>query len=97
MCPFHAVTGLWCPGCGGLRAIGDLTHGDVGAAVSSNVLAVVLVAVLAVAFAAWVGRRWRGVEDRMIVLSNRWSIGAIVLLALFTVVRNLPAGAWLAP
>ena len=27
-CPFHAVTGLWCPGCGGLRAVHDLTHGS---------------------------------------------------------------------
>lgn len=97
LCPFHAVTGLWCPGCGGLRAIGDLTHGDVGAALSSNVLAVVLVAVLVVAFGAWVARRWRGVTDRMLVLSNRWSVSVLVLLAVFTVARNLPAGAWLAP
>lgn len=97
LCPFHAVTGLWCPGCGGLRAISDLTHGDLAAAVSSNGLAVVLVAVLAVAFVAWVVRRWRGVHDRMIVLSPRWSTATLVLLAVFTVVRNVPPGAWLAP
>ena len=28
--------GFYCPGCGGLRAVNDLTHGDVGAALSSN-------------------------------------------------------------
>ncbi len=97
LCPFHAVTGLWCPGCGGLRAIADLTHGDLASALSSNLLAVVLVGVLAVAFVAWVRRRWRGVEDRMLVLSNRWSIGVLAVMAVFTVLRNVPLGSWLAP
>ena len=97
LCPFHAVTGLWCPGCGGLRAIHDLTNGDVAAALSSNVLAVVLVAVLAVAWVGWVRRRQRGVLDRMLVLSPRWSTAVLVTLVVFTVVRNLPVGSWLAP
>src|SRR5687768_7002451 len=31
-CPFLAVTGLFCPGCGGLRCAHALAHGDVPAA-----------------------------------------------------------------
>ena len=27
-CPWLALTGLYCPGCGGLRAVNDLTNGD---------------------------------------------------------------------
>src|SRR5688572_20271930 len=40
LCP-SAALGFWCPGCGGLRAVNDLTHGEVGAALSSNLLLVV--------------------------------------------------------
>src|SRR3954469_4662288 len=36
-CPFHAATGLWCPGCGMTRATYALLHGDLGAALSANV------------------------------------------------------------
>lgn len=96
-CPSLYLTGLPCPGCGGLRAVNDLTHGEVAAAISSNVLAVVLMAVLAAAWIAWVVRRWQGRGGPMIVLSERWGYVAIATLVVFGVVRNLPFGAALAP
>ncbi|MFC7451309.1 DUF2752 domain-containing protein [Rhodococcus daqingensis] len=96
-CPFHVVTGWWCPGCGGLRAVNDLVHGDLVASVSSNVLILPLVVVLAVAWVRWVRRRWGGVEDRMIVLGRPATAAILVLLAVFTVVRNTPWAAVLAP
>ena len=96
-CPFLAVTGHPCPGCGGLRAVNDLSHGDVVAALSSNLFAVALVATLAVAWTAWVARRIRGVDDRMVVLSDR-TLGVVLAVAVvFGVARNTPWGAWLAP
>lgn len=96
-CPFLELTGKPCPGCGGLRAVNDLTRGDFVAAVSSNVMAVALVAVLAVAWIAWVVRRLRGHDGRMIVLSPKASLVALGVFLLFGVVRNLPFGSWLAP
>ena len=36
--PSTPLTGLYCPGCGGLRAVNDLTDGHLGAAASSNLL-----------------------------------------------------------
>ena len=39
---FHAMTGLWCPGCGGLRAVHDLTHGHLVTALHENALVVLL-------------------------------------------------------
>ena len=97
LCPFLMITGRPCPGCGGLRAINDLTRGDLLAAVSSNVLAVALVGILGVAWVLWLGRRLRGVEDRMIALSPRVSLAAAAVVVGFGVLRNLPFGAWLAP
>ena len=46
VCPLYALTGLWCPACGGLRATHDLAHGDLAGAWAMNplwVLAVPLV------------------------------------------------------
>jgi hypothetical protein len=98
LCPWRALTGLWCPGCGGLRAVHELTHLDLAAAVSDNVLVVALVVVLAVAWVQWVRLRWRGESaERMLVLSPVASTAVLVTMGVFTVVRNLPPGAALAP
>ena len=96
-CPFLALTGKPCPGCGGLRAVNDLTRGDFIGAVSSNVLAVALVAGLAVAWVLWVARRLRGKVDSMIVLNLQAGLVLIGVLTVFGVLRNTPWGSWLAP
>ena len=97
-CPFQALTDLPCPGCGGLRAVNDLTHGQVVAAASSNVLAVVLVVSLGALWAVWLVRRARG-ESRA-AFATIGTRGAVVILAavvVFGVLRNTPWGSWLAP
>jgi hypothetical protein len=96
-CPFLMLTGKPCPGCGGLRAVNDLTRGDLIGAVSSNVLAVVLVATLAVAWVLWVGRRLRGITDRMISAKPQHGFVLIGVLVVFGIFRNTPWGSWLAP
>jgi hypothetical protein len=96
-CPFLALTGKPCPGCGGLRAVNDLTRGDFVGAVSSNILAVALVATLAIAWGLWVVRRAGGRGNRMIVLSARTGYAVLALIVVFGVVRNTPWGSWLAP
>lgn len=97
-CPWLTLTGTYCPGCGGLRAVNDLTHGDVVAAASSNLL---LVGSLPVVGLWWARRTldgWRGVrrhvDQRLALLLSYGVLGAAVL---FWVVRNLPFAGWLAP
>lgn len=96
-CPFLAITGRPCPGCGGLRAINDLTHGDLAAAVSSNVLAVALVVVLTVAWARWTFLRLRGGDDGSLTLGARGATVVLAVVAAFGIVRLTPWGAWLQP
>jgi Protein of unknown function (DUF2752) len=96
-CPWHAVTGLWCPGCGGLRATHDLAHGDLTAAVASNVLVVILIPAIALMWSRWVVQRWRGDVAAVPSLSARTLVLVGVVALIFTVARNLPAGAALAP
>lgn len=98
-CPWLLLTGTYCPGCGGLRAVNDLTHGDPAAAASSNLLLVGSIPLLLVLWGGWVRARWQGVPR--VAADNRWvPVGAAVLSAAtlaFWVVRNLPGASWLAP
>ncbi|WP_223148588.1 DUF2752 domain-containing protein [Aeromicrobium ginsengisoli] len=96
-CPFLTLTGKPCPGCGGLRAVNDLTRGDLVGALSSNLLAVVLVGALAAAWVLWVVRRVRGKVDSMITLNLPAGLALIAVVLVFGVVRNTPWGSWLAP
>jgi len=95
-CP-SAALGFWCPGCGGLRAVNDLTNGDVGAAASSNLLFVAMLPLLVFLLGRWVLDRWLGRERepdaRLVTIGT---VTLCVLAAAFAVARNLP-GSWLAP
>jgi hypothetical protein len=97
-CPWLALTGTYCPACGGLRAVNELTDRDVVAAASSNLLLVAATPVLVALWARWLVDRWRGVRRAPTGRGSAW-LGVALLGAgvLFVVVRNLPFGAWLAP
>lgn len=97
LCPFHALTGWWCPACGGMRAINDLTHGDIGAALSSNVFVPPLAVIALLLWVRWVQLRLRGSDLRPLSLSNRAVVGIVVVAIVFTVLRNTPSGSWFAP
>lgn len=90
-CPWLVLTGTYCPGCGGLRAVNELTRGDLAAAASSNLLLVGSVPLALVLWVAWFRDRWRGVarrvDQRRAVLAA--TVLGVVVLA-FWVVRNLP-------
>ncbi len=97
-CPWLLVTGTACPGCGGLRAVNDLTRGDVAAAFSSNALFVASLPLLAALWARSVVQRWRDELAPWRPAVVGWVGGvALALVLLVWLVRNLPAAGWLAP
>jgi hypothetical protein len=105
-CPWLALTGQYCPGCGGLRAVNDLSNGDVVGAASSNLLFLAMVPVLVVWWLVWFRRSWVGAgppagqAPQPAVRADhpgRWIAALIVVMVVFTVLRNLSLGSWLAP
>ncbi|WP_330340638.1 DUF2752 domain-containing protein [Streptomyces sp. NBC_00557] len=96
VCPLYRLTGLYCPGCGGLRSAHALVHGDLLAALRDNALGVAACLGFAVLWTVWVVRAVRGLPFRLELRpAPMWAVGALLLV--FTVVRNLPSGGWLHP
>lgn len=97
-CPWLWLTGTYCPGDGGLRAVNDLTRGDLAAAASSNLLFVASLPLLVFFWGRWLRDRWRGVRRTVAARTAfAWSWAFLALALGFAVLRNLPVGAWLAP
>jgi hypothetical protein len=93
-CQFHTLTRLHCPGCGSQRAVHQLLHGRLAAALHCNALLCLLIPLLA----------WEALAKstaRMPSLLHRPRVGwTIVWLVIgFAVLRNLPLwpGTLLAP
>jgi hypothetical protein len=98
-CPFHALTGFHCPGCGSLRAMHKLLHGELWAAFRLNPLMVLSLPPLAsaVASAQWPALRPRWIDR--ITSRPGWPTAILMVVLLYWLVRNLPFEpfCWLAP
>ncbi|HUB69902.1 MAG TPA: DUF2752 domain-containing protein [Acidimicrobiales bacterium] len=95
-CPFHALTGLWCPFCGGTRAVWALAHGDFRLMLHADALFPLIAAAAVWGWLAWLGRVtgwWRLPMPR----GRATAVVAVGLLVAFTVVRNLAGFGLLAP
>jgi len=97
-CPWLMLTGTYCPACGGLRAVNDLTRGDVVGAASSNLVFVASLPLLAAWWLRSMLDGWRGVvrpvgARRVVTACVLFGVVAVV----FWVLRNQSFAAWLAP
>ncbi|MFI1458871.1 DUF2752 domain-containing protein [Streptomyces roseus] len=97
VCPLFRVTGILCPGCGGLRSAHAFAHGDLTTALGANALAVAGYFAFAGFMILWLVRAYRGGPTPRFALRRPywWALGTLALV--FAVVRNLPFGAALAP
>lgn len=93
-CMLHRLTGLDCPGCGGLRATHQLLHGNLLAAFQLNPLLMCLLPLGAyfglrhIVFLR-TGRLWR-----QPFRSPRWIALLAAVVIAFGVLRNFPWRAW---
>ena len=91
-CMLHEMTGLHCPGCGGTRAMHALLHGRIAESFAKNPLLFVALPPLGLFWAGWI--MGRPVSKRLSSFCdthrNRISIGILIAVVAFTVLRNLP-------
>ena len=87
-CPLHALTGLYCPGCGSTRMLYHLVRGQLGMAFRDNPLSFMALPVVLYGLV----RQWlepaSGVFTR---IRPAWIVVFTVIVIAFTVVRNIPA------
>ena len=87
-CVFHRVTGLYCPGCGGTRAMHALVHFDLAGALAMNPLPFVAAPLLALLFLRSTTVLPARTERLTRFVASPWFWAALVVG--FTVLRNLP-------
>ena len=90
LCPTKALLGIDCPGCGTLRMIYSVLHGDIVSAVRFNALAVVALGFVIVAYALWTYGR---IVDRKVLSwqHHRWAAPVtLAVVVVWFVLRILP-------
>jgi len=96
VCQFHRLTGLNCPGCGGTRAFYALLHGNFSTALRDNALLVGGIFFVALRGGWLAVKNCRGRETGGFLPAKfLWPL--LVIAMVFTVLRNLPAFAFLSP
>ncbi len=91
-CVLYQSTGLYCPGCGGTRAVDALLHGHVGRALASNPITTLALPLILAGFIRWI---YKLTMNRP---GSTWSIrlprAAVYLVAgvlfVFMILRNIP-------
>jgi len=89
-CPVHYLTGWYCPGCGSLRALHQLLHGNLRAAWAMNPLTVILLPFLTYGLASRLVAETYGKGLPRIFLPAVWIRALCAAIILFGIARNLP-------
>jgi hypothetical protein len=89
-CPFYALTGLYCPGCGTMRAGHALLHGHLGEALGLNPLMVLMLPLLCYSLMSYVtfGVRGRPLPGVLASPFSGWLVLGTILA--YWVLRNIP-------
>ena len=89
-CPVRYLTGLYCPGCGSLRAMHALLHGDIGRAWAMNPLMIVTLPFLTYGLVSEALLELRGSRLPEVMLPASWIRAFCFVVVLYAVARNLP-------
>lgn len=90
-CPFLAFTGCYCPGCGSLRALHQITRGHLATAFGLNPLLVLSLPFVGYFFASRtsLALRGRSLKAYFVPQAFIWALPAVIIL--YWVARNVPA------
>ncbi len=88
ICPFRALTGLDCPGCGTTRALHQLLHGNVVAAFELNPLTILLLPVLVCALVSFTRSAITGQPMPQLSIPPKYVWLSVVVVLGFWVFRN---------
>lgn len=97
--PFRTLTGLYCPGCGSLRAVHQLLHGHLFAALDLNPLMVLTTPYLIYSFISYTSPVILGQQISQIYVKPAWIWLFLKVVLVYWVLRNIPFPPfnWLAP
>jgi len=87
-CPFHLLTGWFCPGCGSQRALSSLLHGNILAAMHNNILMVAFLPLLL--YSAFVNLRYAGTRKMKLWYDPLFVKIVLVSVVCFWIFRNIP-------
>jgi hypothetical protein len=89
-CPVWYLTGWYCPGCGSLRAIHQLLHGNLQAAWAMNPLMILLLPFVGYGLTSHAVGVIRGRGLPQLFLPAAWiqALGGVIIV--YGIVRNLP-------
>ncbi|MCF7956272.1 MAG: DUF2752 domain-containing protein [Phycisphaerae bacterium] len=89
-CPFKSLTGLYCAGCGTLRGLHQLLHGNLVAAMGLNPLMVLSLPYLGYAYFSLWSKVTRGKPLPSKFIPAKWLWMLLAAIILFAIVRNIP-------
>ena len=88
-CPFLVLTGYECPGCGTQRAIHQLLHLNIGAALKYNTfMLLALPYILLSVYMEYLGGKKRNVKLQKIFYGRYSAIVILIVILLYWVLRN---------
>lgn len=90
VCPFFGLTGWHCPGCGTLRALHQLLHGNIAAAFGFNPYAMTALPAIAYSLSAEALRAYALPAPPRIFIPARWIWALLAAITAFWILRNLP-------
>ena len=94
-CVFRMFTGLYCPGCGGTRAVKALLRGQIGMSLYYHPFVLYLTVWIGFEVLVWlihIIRRWSGKTDwwkeRFLLRYRYWAIGGLAVILLNWIIKN---------
>ncbi len=88
VCITKTITDYDCPGCGGQRAFHELLHGNFIEAAKLNLFIYFFAPLLLFIFLK-VTLKPFGINLPDIILSTKWLVGILILMLVFTILRNV--------